>query len=125
MVPFTILMEPVTECLLLGALGALAARCLLQVDLIVFYLVHVLSWFLLDWLMLSVVQVRGRGGGRDWAGMPHCGPAGRDQSTSWQRRAAAGRGQTVSTDCRRTRTVRLTQTDTEALTRHDTQSEQT
>ena len=58
MVPFTTLMEPVTECLLLGALGALAARCLLQVDLIVFYLVHILSWFLLDWLMLSVVQVR-------------------------------------------------------------------
>lgn len=56
MVPFTILMEPVTECLLLGALGALAARCLLQVDLIVFYLVHVLSWFMLDWLMLCVVQ---------------------------------------------------------------------
>ena len=64
MIPFTTLMEPVTECLLLGALGALAARCLLQVDLIVFYLVHVLSWFLLDWLMLSVVQVRCRGGQR-------------------------------------------------------------
>ena len=75
MVPFTILMEPVTECLLLGTLGALAARCLLQVDLIVFYLVHVLSWFLLDWLMLSVVQVgprEGAGEGTASGRAPHC-----------------------------------------------------
>lgn len=56
MVPTTILLEPLSECMILGALASWSCSILFQWDPIVFYLVHILSWFLSDWFLLSIVQ---------------------------------------------------------------------
>lgn len=56
MLPTTIVFEPLSECLVLGALAGWAATLLFEWDLLVFFLVHILLWFLLDWTMLCVVQ---------------------------------------------------------------------
>lgn len=57
MVPTTILLEPLSECMVLGALASWSAALLFNWDPLVFYLVHVLTWFLSDWILLSIVQV--------------------------------------------------------------------
>lgn len=57
MVPFTILCEPLSECLLIGAIASWAVTVLFDWDPLVFYLVHILAWFLWDWILLSIVQV--------------------------------------------------------------------
>ena len=57
MVPTTILLEPISECMLLGALAAWATNWMFTWDPLVIYLVHVLVWFFLDWMLLSIVQV--------------------------------------------------------------------
>ncbi|XP_059608289.1 ceramide glucosyltransferase [Phlebotomus argentipes] len=56
MVPTTILLEPLSECLVVGAFASWAASVLFRWDSLVFYLVHILVWFLCDWLLLSIVQ---------------------------------------------------------------------
>lgn len=56
MVPHTILLEPLSECLILGAFTSWSVYVLFLWDPIVFYLVHVLVWFLLDYTLLSIVQ---------------------------------------------------------------------
>jgi hypothetical protein len=47
-----------SECMILGCLASWAVNVLFQWDALPFYLVHILVWFLSDWIMLSVVQVR-------------------------------------------------------------------
>lgn len=47
-----------SECMVLGCLASWAVNVLFQWDALPFYLVHILVWFLSDWIMLSVVQVR-------------------------------------------------------------------
>lgn len=56
MVPTTILLEPLSECMVLGAFAAWSASLIFKWDPLVFYLVHILTWFLSDWVMLSIVQ---------------------------------------------------------------------
>lgn len=56
MVPTTALLEPLSECLPLGAGAAWAAGELFGAEPLPFFLVHVLVWFLSDWLMLRSVQ---------------------------------------------------------------------
>jgi len=56
MVPATILLEPISECMVLGAMAAWATYWLFACDPIVVYLLHILCWFLLDWILLSIVQ---------------------------------------------------------------------
>ncbi|CAH0383655.1 unnamed protein product [Bemisia tabaci] len=56
MVPHTIILEPLSECFIIGAFTAWAVSYLLYWDPLVFYLVHILVWFLCDWVLLSVVQ---------------------------------------------------------------------
>lgn len=56
MVPTMILLEPLSECMVLGALASWSVSVLFHWDALVFYLVHVLMWLLSDWLMLSIVQ---------------------------------------------------------------------
>jgi len=56
MVPHTILVEPISECMMGGALGAWASYLLFRTDPVVFYLVHVLCWFLSDWVLIHIVQ---------------------------------------------------------------------
>ncbi|XP_063989896.1 ceramide glucosyltransferase [Diachasmimorpha longicaudata] len=56
MLPTTILLEPLSECLVLGACASWSAALLFEWDSLVFYLVHILMWFMLDWTMLCIVQ---------------------------------------------------------------------
>lgn len=56
MLPHLILLEPLSECMLLGALVAWATSFLFQWDAFAVYLLHLLLWFLLDWMLLSVIQ---------------------------------------------------------------------
>ena len=56
MCPYTTILEPISECMLAGGLAAWSAYILLRFDPVVFYLVHVLCWFLSDWLMIHIVQ---------------------------------------------------------------------
>ncbi|XP_063219452.1 ceramide glucosyltransferase-like isoform X2 [Bacillus rossius redtenbacheri] len=56
MVPFTIVLEPLSECMVLGACASWAASFLFNLEPCSFYLVHILVWFLLDWILLSIVQ---------------------------------------------------------------------
>ncbi|XP_063707336.1 ceramide glucosyltransferase isoform X2 [Culicoides brevitarsis] len=56
MVPTLILLEPMAECLVLGAFAAWSVSFLFRWDSLVFYLCHILLWFLSDWILLSIVQ---------------------------------------------------------------------
>lgn len=56
MAPHTIILEPLSECLILGAFTSWAVYVILLWDPVVFYLVHTLIWFLLDYTLLSIVQ---------------------------------------------------------------------
>ncbi|KDR09706.1 hypothetical protein L798_15636, partial [Zootermopsis nevadensis] len=56
MVPHTILLEPLSECMVIGACASWAVSFLFRWDPLVFYLVHILVWFLLDWILLSIIQ---------------------------------------------------------------------
>lgn len=56
MVPHTILLEPISECLIIGAFTSWAVCIMFKWDPVVFYLVHVLIWFLLDYTLLSIIQ---------------------------------------------------------------------
>jgi len=56
MVPHTALLEPISECMLSGALASLASYILFRTDPVCFYLVHILVWFICDWLLIHIVQ---------------------------------------------------------------------
>ncbi|VVC43821.1 Hypothetical protein CINCED_3A000159 [Cinara cedri] len=58
MVPHTIILEPLSECLILGACAAWSAHTLSggSIDPYAFYMVHILVWFLLDWILLNIMQ---------------------------------------------------------------------
>lgn len=56
MVPTMILLEPLSECMIIGAFASWAVNILFAWDSLVFYLVHILLWFLSDWILLSIVQ---------------------------------------------------------------------
>lgn len=56
MVPHTILLEPFSECMLLGLVASWAGTVLLRADYLTFFLFHTLTWSLADWVMLNIVQ---------------------------------------------------------------------
>ena len=56
MVPFTIFLEPLSECILLGLLTAWSVFYLFRWDPVSFFLLHILIWFLMDWMLIHVVQ---------------------------------------------------------------------
>jgi len=56
MIPSTILMEPLTECMILGLLTAWAVSFLFQWDPISFFLIHITLWFIMDAILIRVVQ---------------------------------------------------------------------
>lgn len=58
MMPATILLEPLSECMIIGAFASWSVSVLFHWDSLVFFLVHLLVWFLFDWVLLSIVQVR-------------------------------------------------------------------
>lgn len=57
MLPTLIIIEPLSECMVIGGCAAWAVRVLFQWEPLVFYLIHILLWFMCDWVLLSVVQV--------------------------------------------------------------------
>ena len=57
MMPWPGLVEPFTECLGLGVLGALCLHRLLHLNPLVFLLVHTLVWFLFDLLLMKLIEV--------------------------------------------------------------------
>lgn len=56
MLPCVIILEPLSECLVIGAFAAWSVTVLFQWDSLVFYLVHILLWFMCDWILLCIVQ---------------------------------------------------------------------
>lgn len=56
MLPHTILLEPLQECLLLGLLASWSAAILFEWNSLIFLLIHMLCWMLSDYLLLRVVQ---------------------------------------------------------------------
>lgn len=56
MVPHTIILEPLSECMMLGLVASWAAVTLFQADYLSFFLTHTLVWFCSDWLMLIIVN---------------------------------------------------------------------
>lgn len=56
MVPTAFILEPVGECIPLGTGAAWAAGQLFGAEPLPFFLVHVLVWFLSDWLLLRTIQ---------------------------------------------------------------------
>ncbi|RXG53071.1 Ceramide glucosyltransferase [Armadillidium vulgare] len=56
MVPHTLVLEPITECVLLGLIGSWAGMVLLRADFLTFFLFHTLAWLFFDWIMLNIVQ---------------------------------------------------------------------
>ncbi|KAJ8985845.1 hypothetical protein NQ317_006216 [Molorchus minor] len=56
MLPLVIVFEPLTECMVIGAAAAWASSILFLWEPVAFYLIHILVWFLCDWILLSIVQ---------------------------------------------------------------------
>ncbi|KAJ8955321.1 hypothetical protein NQ318_003414 [Aromia moschata] len=56
MLPLVIFFEPLTECMVIGAAAAWATSILFLWEPIAFYLIHILVWFLCDWILLCIVQ---------------------------------------------------------------------
>ncbi|KAK4287841.1 hypothetical protein Pmani_039102 [Petrolisthes manimaculis] len=56
MVPHTLVLEPFSECMVLGLVASWAGCVLLHADYLTFFLFHTLSWSLADWIMLNIVQ---------------------------------------------------------------------
>ncbi|XP_060516382.1 ceramide glucosyltransferase [Cylas formicarius] len=56
MLPLVIIFEPLSECMVIGACTGWAASVLFKWEPLVFYLIHILVWFLCDWVLLSIVQ---------------------------------------------------------------------
>ena len=50
------LLEPLSECILLGLLAAWSVFYLFRWDPLSFFLLHILIWFLMDWVLIHVVQ---------------------------------------------------------------------
>jgi ceramide glucosyltransferase len=56
MMPWPGLIEPFTECFGLGLLGALCVHYLLDVNPLLFLLVHTAVWFIFDLLLLKLIE---------------------------------------------------------------------
>ena len=57
MMPWPGLIEPFTECFGLGLLGAVCVYYLLEVNPLLFLLVHTVTWFIFDLLLLKLIEV--------------------------------------------------------------------
>ena len=57
MVPLTVIFEPIAECMMLGVMAAWSTSFLFRWEPIAVFLVHLLAWFISDWLMIHIVQV--------------------------------------------------------------------
>ncbi|KAK6188951.1 hypothetical protein SNE40_005022 [Patella caerulea] len=55
-IPLVSALEPIFQCMFLGAVASWAVSYLFDWTALVFFLVHVLVWFLLDYILAKVVQ---------------------------------------------------------------------
>lgn len=55
---WTTVLEPFSECMVLGMLTAWSVLFIFRWDPLAFFFIHVLVWFLMDWSLLLIVQVR-------------------------------------------------------------------
>jgi len=55
--PFIVLMEPISEWLILGLIMSWAVTVIFDWSPVAFFFVHTLVWFLLDYILLRIVQV--------------------------------------------------------------------
>ena len=60
MTPHMTIIEPIFECMFIGAIGSWAARVLFGWNPLFFFLLHSLSWLILDWILLSIVNKGGK-----------------------------------------------------------------
>ncbi|XP_044752176.1 ceramide glucosyltransferase-like [Coccinella septempunctata] len=56
MIPLVIIFEPLSECMVIGVFAAWASSVLFQWNYTTFYLTHILTWFLCDWILITTVQ---------------------------------------------------------------------
>lgn len=56
MIPHMILLEPLSECFVLGAMASWAISYLTSIDPFAIYLFHILLWFFLDYTLLRIIQ---------------------------------------------------------------------
>ena len=56
MVPLASFCEPFSECLLLGCLATWSVMVLFCWDPLSFFFIHILIWFLMDWILLMIIQ---------------------------------------------------------------------
>ncbi|XP_041348253.1 ceramide glucosyltransferase-like isoform X2 [Gigantopelta aegis] len=56
MLPHLMFLEPISECIIMGVCAALAFQYLFDFSPLAFFLLHVLVWFLLDYLLISMCE---------------------------------------------------------------------
>ncbi|CAI9724017.1 ceramide glucosyltransferase-like [Octopus vulgaris] len=56
MIPMFIIFEPLSECMMLGVLASLAVEYMFDISPLAFFLLHVLVWFLLDYILMQIVE---------------------------------------------------------------------
>lgn len=62
-ISYLVLVEPMSECMIVGAIASWSVSILFHWDFLAFYLIHILCWFLSDWMLLTIVQVSAGGQG--------------------------------------------------------------
>ncbi|KAK3599100.1 hypothetical protein CHS0354_024439 [Potamilus streckersoni] len=56
MLPTLIILEPLGECMFMGVLSSWAVEYLFGISSMAFFLMHVLTWFLLDYFLLRITE---------------------------------------------------------------------
>ncbi|CAG9759458.1 unnamed protein product [Ceutorhynchus assimilis] len=56
MLPLVIIFEPLTECMVIGIFAGWATSVLFKWEFLTVYMIHILVWFICDWILLSIVQ---------------------------------------------------------------------
>jgi len=56
MLPHLIFVQPLSDCIILGLASAWAVLYLFSWDPLAFFFIHLLVWYLMDWILLLVIQ---------------------------------------------------------------------
>ncbi|XP_046546569.1 ceramide glucosyltransferase-like [Haliotis rubra] len=57
MLPTLVLLEPMSECMIIGVCASLAIQYLFDASALVVFLLHILCWFLLDYSLITTVEL--------------------------------------------------------------------
>jgi len=58
MTPATMIFEPMSLCMVMGLYNAWAVNYMFDISPMSFMLVHILIWFLMDFTMMKIIEVR-------------------------------------------------------------------